>query len=101
LGDGRATDSTFSGNDLEIVDSIRGYGYNVKIHKRDGNYNVYNIDGLITQLKSIGVASNKHIPDIYKYASFQQRLDLLRGILDTDGMWIVEVVLNYLYHTNL
>lgn len=31
---------------------------------------------------------NKHIPDLYiTKASYKQRLDLLRGIMDTDGYW--------------
>lgn len=30
-------------------------------------------------------ASNKFIPDIYKYSSIQNRLDLIRGLMDTKG----------------
>ena len=40
-------------------------------------------------LNDLGLSSsksfNKFIPDIYKIGSFQQRLELLQGLLDTDG----------------
>ena len=36
-------------------------------------------------LRQIGVWNNKHIPDIYLQASVRQRLDLLQGLMDTDG----------------
>lgn len=41
--------------------------------------------GLTTALKELGVLGNKHIPSIYLRASKEQRLELLRGLLDTDG----------------
>lgn len=37
------------------------------------------------QLKEIGVWGNKHIPEIYMRGSVQQRLDLVRGLCDSDG----------------
>lgn len=30
---------------------------------------------------------NKHIPEIYLRANFKQRLELLQGLMDTDGSW--------------
>jgi replicative DNA helicase len=38
-----------------------------------------------TALRRLGVLGNKHIPACYLSASPQQRADLLRGLLDTDG----------------
>lgn len=32
-----------------------------------------------------GLAGNKHIPQVYLRASIEQRMDLLRGLMDTDG----------------
>lgn len=37
------------------------------------------------RLKELGVFKNKHIPQIYLRASYQQRRELLRGLMDTDG----------------
>lgn len=43
------------------------------------------IVGLTSQLRSLGLIKNKHIPEEYLWASEQQRADLLAGLLDTDG----------------
>ena len=40
---------------------------------------------LMTILRQLNVLNNKHIPDIYMTASYNQRLDLLRGLMDSDG----------------
>jgi predicted phage terminase large subunit-like protein len=41
--------------------------------------------GLIQKFKQLDLVNNKHIPEIYKNASIKQRLDLLAGLVDTDG----------------
>lgn len=41
--------------------------------------------GLGAQLKKLGLFGNKHIPEPYLRASMSQRLELLRGLMDTDG----------------
>ena len=43
---------------------------------------VLNIRG---ELNKLNLLKNKHIPDVYLRASHEQRLDLLRGFMDTDG----------------
>lgn len=44
---------------------------------------------ILSELLHLGVygkkSKNKFIPDIYKYSSFQDRIELLRGLIDTDG----------------
>jgi hypothetical protein len=46
-------------------------------------------NGLKSDLESLGLlecrSADKFIPDIYKYASVEQRLELLRGLMDADG----------------
>lgn len=39
----------------------------------------------INALKELGVFNNKHIPDVYLQGSVEQRWELLRGLMDTDG----------------
>lgn len=36
-------------------------------------------------LSNLGVLNSKHIPDIYLQGSIEQRWELLRGLMDTDG----------------
>lgn len=41
--------------------------------------------GLQVKLRALGVLGNKHIPRMYLEASPEQRRDLLKGLMDTDG----------------
>jgi intein/homing endonuclease len=41
--------------------------------------------GLLAALRALDVLGNKHIPVDYLRGSIEQRLDLLRGLMDTDG----------------
>jgi predicted phage terminase large subunit-like protein len=43
------------------------------------------VDGLYKKLKEQNLLRNKHIPKEYLRASINQRLDLLRGLCDSDG----------------
>jgi len=45
---------------------------------------IFNIRGI---LDSIGILNNKHIPEQYLLSSYEDRLDLLRGLMDTDGYY--------------
>jgi phage terminase large subunit-like protein len=40
---------------------------------------------LMPHLRALGVLGNKHIPEAYEYASAKQRLELVAGLVDTDG----------------
>lgn len=42
-------------------------------------------DSLGLRLRRMGVLPNKHIPQEYMTASIEQRMQLLRGLMDTDG----------------
>lgn len=87
LGDGCKYDTTITGNDNAIFNNIQNRGYKVgppikPINTKHKRRSIYGIRPL---LKQLGLVKNKHIPDIYLRASFEQRLDLLRGLMDTDG----------------
>ena len=45
----------------------------------------YRLTGLTAALSKLGVLGNKHIPQIYLRGSIKQRLELLQGLMDTDG----------------
>jgi hypothetical protein len=83
LGDGTAASGGITGIDKEIFDYIEGLGYEVS-HSTSCNKS-HHIIGIMSALRSLGVVKNKHIPLAYLRASYNQRLELLRGLMDTDG----------------
>ena len=93
LGDGttRKNCITIDEKDKIIAEEFNKY-YPISalyIHKTYGTYNYY-FDNLRQDLQKIDMCYSrqnctKHIPDIYLTASLEQRLQLLAGLLDTDG----------------
>ena len=45
----------------------------------------FGIKGLRKALRGIGVLFDKHVPQVYRTASVEQRMALLQGLMDTDG----------------
>ena len=82
LGDGISQGCGFICADPEIIDEIERRGFQVR--KRAALY-AWGILGLTTLLRGLGLIDNKHVPKQYFRASKQQRLDLLAGLMDTDG----------------
>jgi PBSX family phage terminase large subunit len=100
LGDGTSTSSDITTIDDETVQYLHEYAARrderVSRHTQNGTLACsYTICGDRTQksrnaslqatLRRIGLLGNKHIPDIYKFSSYEQRLSLLRGLMDSDG----------------
>lgn len=94
LGDGRNSNPDIANAECDraIVASAEELGYPVSWftkHKTTGVY-TYGFKGLRKQLRSVGMCishrrTDKHIPIEYLTASYSQRMDLLAGLLDTDG----------------
>lgn len=42
---------------------------------------------LMTRVRHLNLLRNKHVPAVYMRASYEQRLSLLQGLMDTDGSW--------------
>lgn len=96
LGDGTAKTAEMSNTDQQIRDRFEALG--VPTWDRNqvadkcprymfGNREIngrreYSCSRILRQL---GVLKNKHIPKIYLEASEKQRMELLRGLMDTDG----------------
>lgn len=54
------------------------------VHKETGVISrVY--ENLRVEIKANGLEGNKHIPELYQRGSIDQRLELLAGLIDTDG----------------
>lgn len=94
IGDGTRTVPciTISKQDEVIAQEIQKLGYpisNIYVHHKYGTYRYY-FKNLMNSLRSIDLCFNdktkiKHIPDVYLTSSINQRLELLAGLLDTDG----------------
>jgi hypothetical protein len=106
LGDGCMTSGTcsFASNDRQIVDLVAIEMSNKCTIKYHGKYHYsmtasnpkvvdklghYEKSDLRIELERLGLYGkdcfNKFIPDEYKYDSEQNRISLLRGLMDTDG----------------
>ena len=110
LGDGALTKRTpkISSIDNEILNKIQkelGDGFEFKydptttceyriidkerfIHKsefKNGQYGVNRLHRWLEELDLCVSCQYKYIPDNYKYGSVQQRYELIRGLMDTDG----------------
>ena len=99
LGDGGITTGSvsFTTEDVEIVETIKSilpensqivkngsskYGY--RLTKKTGHTNP--IIQTLKDLKLMGCGSHdKFIPNIYKYSFINDRLEILKGLMDTDG----------------
>lgn len=97
LGDG-ATDTGIIGvheDDREILERIASCGHELHVSRREDGFLTARIDpgvarwegfdGFSGELRRLGVRGTKHIPMAYLRASFDQRLALLQGLMDTDG----------------
>lgn len=98
LGDGNAAGALFHSADPGIPRRIVANGVTCRLigencgggskvySLSDGVRNRYKPDGYVLQiLRKLRVLGNKHIPYLYQTAGVEQRMELLRGLMDTDG----------------
>ena len=87
LGDGRNRSMEISGVDDFVFEEIqrRGYSIGKDLEKRSETLRTHTILETNKYLRNLNLFNNKHIPDIYLRSSISQRLDLLRGLMDSDG----------------
>lgn len=90
LGDGKHTSGEICKPDDDLFSNIEACGFRVShrypttpAHPVGGR----TVLGLRTLLREQGLLGDKHVPREYLRASLRQRLDLLRGLMDTDGSW--------------
>lgn len=90
LGDGSKSCGIITNVDPNFWEEVtkRGYTYGENLNEDKAEMRtIYNIRG---KLNDLSLLNNKFIPDIYLRASYQQRLDLLRGLMDTDGYYHIK-----------
>ncbi len=95
LGDGTSATLNITNIDKEVIDYCENYAndLNLCFNKLEAKYR-YSItsesktkdrNSLLNAFNSYKLLNNKHIPNIYKTNSRKIRLELLAGLIDTDG----------------
>ncbi|MBI2659902.1 PIN domain-containing protein [Candidatus Woesearchaeota archaeon] len=103
LGDGLSASLRISNCEIEVISFLEDYAQeNGLVLKQHSNYSgpcqTYGITNghrggivinpLLNKMKSLGILNNKHVPDIYKINDYETRMELLAGLIDTDGyLW--------------
>lgn len=97
LGDGNSNCQKITTNDIEVVEYLKGYAerLDMQLSVKDMLVNIRRKiiscktkNKLNLYLKGYGLIHNKHIPKSYLHNSREVRLQLLAGILDSDGnLW--------------
>lgn len=85
LGDGWTKSGALciNENDLDIIDRVRKTGR--EVHKIKSDKLTWRVTDLTRDLIKHNLYGNKHIPEEYLVSSFEDRLALLQGLMDTDG----------------
>ena len=100
LGDGDSRDSRITNVDKEVIDYIEDYSERIGLifteYKYPNRAPSYKMSrgkeqiikwSIVGMLKNMGLIKNKHIPENYKINSRKNRLELLAGLLDSDGYY--------------
>jgi len=90
LGDGHSIDAKITQTNNVVWDEINNRGYKLGDDVSQGGAGkatTRTVFGLQSQLRELSLLTNKHIPEIYLSSSYEQRLDLLRGLMDSDGTY--------------
>jgi len=100
LGDGTSESARITNIEPEIETYLKGYANRLGLKyfkavygnktptlsitsgEQGGNHSAFSIQ---SELKKMGLKNNKHIPDLYKINSKDVRLEILAGLIDTDG----------------
>ena len=94
LRDGDKTRMAISNEDIEVLDWIENYCITNNLvyskrfltqSKRCYNINISSKNKVYKDFKSLNLPNNKHIPSIFKYNSEDVLLEILAGVIDTDG----------------
>ena len=107
LGDGNSQKPSITTMDHEIMDYMEDFALRNKLETRyekirdekalnvsvvstkysERGYRNKPVNYLIQKLKQLNVFGNKHIPEEYIYTSEENRLQLLAGLIDSDGWY--------------
>jgi replicative DNA helicase len=110
LGDGTNSSVSIATTDQEIIDYLKEYAnelglylteniatdkeghqkcpmYSITSQQQGGSQDRFSLQGI---LRELGVLNNKHIPHLFLVNSRQHRLQLLAGLIDSNGYYASE-----------
>lgn len=106
LGDGHSYSQRITNIDSEVIDYLEDYANRMEselvVYEQKSKTNGYGIVNrnkftseefstcIQTELRNLNLLQNKHIPQSYLINSKQNRLELLAGIIDSDGYYTSE-----------
>jgi len=102
LGDGESSSNRIWTQDVEVLEELQNYSKKVGLEvrksesgsKSSGKASCYvvasktskkNTNCFLQELRHLDLIRNKHIPEKYLISSKENRLQLLAGLIDTDG----------------
>lgn len=93
LGDGTSSKPELTNIDDVLIKEWESFAKNIGLstHTHGINHRINGIKGggkknhFLETLRDLSVINNKHIPQQYKTGSEKQRLEILAGLIDTDG----------------
>ena len=85
LGDGKSYSFTLTLNKEDYVFISKSISDDFSIHKESLTTQNINILGSLDRLRGYELLNNKHVPLDFKLNSIENRLELIAGMIDTDG----------------
>lgn len=85
LGDGHTADGMFTTEDPEVVEAFAEFSPIPVRGSNAGRAQTYSTTGMYRILAELGIRGSKFVPEGYLFASYDQRMALLQGLMDTDG----------------
>jgi hypothetical protein len=93
LGDGNSRDFSITSIDKEVIQSVNEFAseHGLRVREKEDKIsyhvtsNTIGVNHVTAELRRLTVLKNKHIPKEYLIDSRENRLQLLAGLIDTDG----------------
>lgn len=90
LGDGHKVDGKITQMNKKVWKEIEHRGYILGPDLSKGNSGLAQtrtVYGLEKELRKLNLLKNKHLPSIFILSSKEQKIDILRGLMDSDGYY--------------
>lgn len=90
LGDGHSRCGMITQANENVWNEIKRRGYSIGNDVSGGSSGkaqsrtIFNLRG---KLRKLNLLKNKHLPESFLLSSYEQRLDILRGLMDSDGYY--------------